>query len=150
MQPRMNYMEANPAAFDAMMALETFTRSSGIDRRLHTLIKMRASQINGCAFCIDMHAKDLLEHGEELDRLLMLTAWREVPIYTEKEKAVLELTECVTRVSEGGVPGRVYENVRKHFSEKEFVDLLMIINTINGWNRLAISTGMFPGCFVSA
>ena len=150
MQPRFNYREANPAAFEAMMAFETFARSTGIDHRLYVLIKMRASQINGCAFCIDMHAKDLLEHGEQLDRLLLLTAWRDVPIYTEKEKAALELTECVTRISEGGVPDSVYEKVRAHFSEKEYVDLVMAVNAINGWNRLAISTGMFPGCFVSA
>jgi AhpD family alkylhydroperoxidase len=142
-------MEANPAAFEAMMALETFARSTGIDHGLYELVKMRASQINGCAFCIDMHAKDLLNHGESLDRLLLLTAWREVPVYTEKERAALELTEYVTRISEGGVPDHVYENVRAHFSEKEYVDLLMAINAINCWNRLSISTGMFPGCFVS-
>jgi alkylhydroperoxidase AhpD family core domain len=150
MQPRLNYREANPAAFEAMLALESFARSTGIDHNLYTLIKMRASQINGCAFCMDMHGKDLLEHGESLERLLLLTAWREVPIYSDKERAVLELTECVTRISEGGVPDHVYENVRKHFSEKEYVDLLMAINAINCWNRISISTGMFPGCFVSA
>ena len=149
MQPRLHYMEANPAAFEAMMALETFARSTGIDHGLYELVKMRASQINGCAFCIDMHAKDLLNHGESLDRLLLLTAWREVPVYTEKERAALELAEYVTRISEGGVPDHVYENVRAHFSEKEYVDLLMAINAINCWNRLSISTGMFPGCFVS-
>jgi len=149
MQPRLHYMEANPAAFEAMMALETFARSTGIDHGQYELVKMRASQINGCAFCIDMHAKDLLNHGESLDRLLLLTAWREVPVYTEKERAALELTEYVTRISEGGVPDHVYENVRAHFSEKEYVDLLMAINAINCWNRLSISTGMFPGCFVS-
>jgi len=149
MQPRFNYREANPAAFEAMMAFETFARSTGIDHRLYVLIKMRASQINGCAFCIDMHAKDLLEHGESLDRLLLLTAWRDAPVYTDKERAVLELTECVTRISEGGVPDHVYENVRAHFNEKEYVDLLMAINAINCWNRISISTGMFPGCFVS-
>jgi len=149
MQPRFNYREANPAAFEAMMAFETFARSTGIDHRLYVLIKMRASQINGCAFCIDMHAKDLLEHGESLDRLLLLTAWRDAPVYTDKERAVLELTESVTRISEGGVPDHVYENVRAHFNEKEYVDLLMAINAINCWNRISISTGMFPGCFVS-
>jgi AhpD family alkylhydroperoxidase len=131
MQPRFNYREANPKAFEAMMALETFVKNSGIEHGLYELIKMRASQINGCAFCIDMHAKDLLNHGESLEKLLLLTAWREVPIYTEKERAALELTECVTRISEGGVPEHVYEKVREHFSEKEFVDLLMAINVIN-------------------
>jgi AhpD family alkylhydroperoxidase len=149
MQPRFNHREANPAAFEAMMKFETFARNTGIDHRLYVLIKMRASQINGCAFCIDMHAKDLLEHGESLDRLLLLTAWRDAPVYTDKERAVLELTECVTRIWEGGVPDHVYENVRAHFNEKEYVDLLMAINAINCWNRISISTGMFPGCFVS-
>jgi len=150
MQPRFNYREANPAAFEAMLALESFVRSSGIDQGLYQLIKMRASQINGCAFCIDIHARDLLEGGESLDRLLLLTAWREVPIYTERERAALELTEHVTRVSEGGVPGHVYEKARAHFSEKEYVDLVMAINAINCWNRISISTGMFPGCFIQA
>ena len=148
MQPRFNYTEANPAAFEAMMALETFARNTGIDHRLYVLIKMRASQINGCAFCIDKHAKELLSQGENLDRLLLLTAWRDTPIYTEKEKAALELAECVTLISEGGVPDHVYENVRAHFSEKEYVDLLMAINVINCWNRISIPTGMFPGCFI--
>jgi AhpD family alkylhydroperoxidase len=150
MQPRLNYREANPAAFEAMLAFESFAQSTGIDHNLYTLIKMRASQINGCAFCIDMHGKDLLENGESLERLLLLTAWREVPVYSDKERAVLELTECVTRISESGVPDHVYENVRKHFSEKEYVDLIMAINAINGWNRISISTGMFPGCFLPA
>ena len=148
MQPRLHYMEANPAAFEAMMALETFARSTGIDHGLYELVKMRASQINGCAFCIDKHAKELLSQGENLDRLLLLTAWRDTPIYTEKEKAALELAECVTRISEGGVPDHVYENVRAHFNEKEYVDLLMAINVINCWNRISIPTGMFPGCFI--
>lgn len=150
MQPRFHYREANPAAFDAMLALEAFASGTGIDRGLYQLIKIRASQINGCAFCIDMHARDLLEGGESLDRLLLLTAWREVPIYTDKERAALELTECVTRISEGGVPDHVYESVRAHFSEKEYVDLIMAINAINCWNRISISTGMFPGCFITS
>lgn len=150
MQPRFHYREANPAAFEAMMAFESFAQSTGIDRNLYVLIKMRASQINGCAFCVDMHAKDLLEHGENPDRLLLLTVWREAPLYSDKERAALELTEHVTRLSEQGVPDRVYENVRKHFSEKEYIDLIMAINAINCWNRLSVSTGMFPGCFVPA
>jgi AhpD family alkylhydroperoxidase len=141
-------MEANPQAFEAMMAMETHARNSGIDRGLYQLIKLRASQINGCAFCIDMHARDLMSEGENLDRLLLLTAWREVPVYTEKERAALELTEYVTRISEQGVPDHVYEKVRAHFSEKEYVDLIIAINVINSWNRISISTGMFPGCFL--
>ena len=148
MQPRFNYREVHPEAFQAMLAFESFARNCGIDQGLYELIRVRVSQINGCAFCIDKHAKELLSQGENLDRLLLLTAWRVTPIYTEKEKAALELAECVTLISEGGVPDHVYENVRAHFSEKEYVDLLMAINAINCWNRISIPTGMFPGCFI--
>lgn len=148
MQVRLNYGAANPDAFQMMLSLESHVRNSGIDHKLYELIKLRASQLNGCSFCIDMHAKDLLKSGEELDRILMLTVWREVPIYSDKERAVLELTECVTRLSEKGVPQNVYEEVRKHVDEKEYVDLIMAINVINCWNRLGVSTGMFPGCMV--
>lgn len=148
MELRINHYETNPEAFQAIMALEKFASNTGIEKTLVELIKIRASQLNGCAFCIDMHAKDLLESGESLDRLLLLTAWREVPLYTMQERAVLELTECATRLSEAGVPKEVYDNVRKHFNEKEFVDLVMIINAINCWNRLGVSTGMYPGCMI--
>ncbi|SEC29052.1 carboxymuconolactone decarboxylase family protein [Paenibacillus sp. GP183] len=148
MEMRMNYYETNPEALQALLALEKFASSTGIDRNLYELIKIRASQINGCAFCIDMHAKDLLESGESLDRILLLTVWCEVPIYSEKERAAIELTECVTRLSESGVPKEVYDNVRAHFDEKQFVDLIMAINAINCWNRIGISTGMFPGCMI--
>jgi len=145
---RLNYRTANPEAMQMMLALESHVRNSGQDHNLYELIKLRASQLNGCSFCIDMHAKDLLESGEELDRILMLTVWREVPIYTDKEKAVLELTECLTRLPEKGVPQSVYEEVRRHVDEKEFVDLIMAIIVINGWNRLGVAPGMFPGCLL--
>jgi AhpD family alkylhydroperoxidase len=107
---------------------------------------MWASQINGCAFCLDMHTRELRKMGETEERIYLLSAWREAPIYTDKERAALELTEAVTRISEQGVPQELYERVQAHFDEKEFVTLIMAINTINAWNRLAISTGMFPGC----
>ncbi len=109
---------------------------------------MRVSQINGCSFCIDKHGKDMLKNGESIDRLLLLTAWREVSLYSDKEKAALELAEHVTNIGEAGVPDHVYDQVRAHFDEKEYIDLIMAINTINGWNRLGIATGMSPGCFV--
>jgi AhpD family alkylhydroperoxidase len=143
---RMNYGTANPEAYQMMLSLETYVRKSGLDHNLYELIKLRASQLNGCSFCIDMHAKQMLQAGEELDRILMLSVWREVPIYSDKERAVLELTECVTLLAEKGVPQHVYEEVRKYADEAEFVNLIMAINVINCWNRLGVATGMFPGC----
>jgi AhpD family alkylhydroperoxidase len=143
---RMNYGTANPKAYQMMLSLETYVRKSGLDHNLYELIKLRASQLNGCSFCIDMHAKQMLQAGEELDRILMLSVWREVPIYSDKERAVLELTECVTLLAEKGVPQHVYEEVRKYVDEAEFVNLIMAINVINCWNRLGVATGMFPGC----
>jgi len=147
MEPRMNHKSANPDALKAMLAFEQAARGSGIDGKLYELIKLRASQLNGCSFCIDMHAKDMLNQGESLDRILLLATWREVPLYTERERAVLELTEYATKVSENGVPREVYDRVRAHFDEKQFVDLILAINAINAWNRLSLATGMFPGCF---
>lgn len=147
MELRMNYRSVNPDAFKALLALEQSAKNSGIDHNLYELIKLRASQVNGCSYCVDMHAKDLLAMGESMDRLLLLPMWREVPIYSEAERAVLELTECVTKLHEAGVPDDVYVRVREHFDEKGYVELIMAINAINAWNRIGVSTGMFPGCF---
>ncbi|WP_339221180.1 carboxymuconolactone decarboxylase family protein [Paenibacillus sp. FSL W7-1332] len=147
MELRMNYRSANPEAFKTLLALEQAAQKSGLDHKLYEIIKLRASQINGCSFCVDMHSKDLLSMGESVDRLLLLPMWREVPIYSDEERAVIELTECVTKLSEAGVPVEVYERVRKHFDEKQFVDLVMAITTINAWNRIGVDTGLFPGCF---
>lgn len=144
MEARFNYRSANPEAFRTMLKLEEFIKSSGLDVRLYEIIKIRASQINGCAFCLDLHTRDLRNMGETEQRIYLLSAWREAPFYSDKERAVLELTEAVTRISEQGVPQDVYERVRAHFDEGEYVTLIMAINTINAWNRLAISTGMFP------
>lgn len=148
MEARFNYYETSPEVVDMMLQLERFASSSGLDKTLYELVKIRASQINSCAFCIDMHAKELHTMGQSMERILLLTVWREVPIYTDKEKAALELTEYVTRISESGVPDDVYQRVRAHFDEKEYMKLIMAINTINCWNRIGISTGMFPGCFI--
>ncbi|ALS29203.1 alkylhydroperoxidase [Paenibacillus sp. 32O-W] len=147
MELRMNYRNANPDAFKTMLSLEQYIKNSGLDHKLYEFIKLRASQINGCSFCIDMHAKDLLRSGESMDRILLLPVWREVPLYSEAERAALELTEYATKLSEAGVPREVYDRVRSIFGEKEIVDLLMAINNINAWNRLGVATGMFPGCF---
>jgi len=144
---RMNHRSVNPNAFKSLLALEQSAKNSGLDHKLYELIKLRASQVNGCSYCVDMHAKDLLSMGESTERLLLLPMWREVPIYSEAERAVLELTECVTKLHEAGVPDDVYARVREHFSEKEYVDLILAISTINAWNRIGVSTGMFPGCF---
>ncbi|GIP32792.1 carboxymuconolactone decarboxylase family protein [Paenibacillus sp. J2TS4] len=148
MSLRINHYQANSAAYEAMMALEAFVKKSGLDRDLYELIKLRVSQINGCSFCIDKHGKDMLKNGESIDRILLLTVWREVDLYSDKEKAVLELTEHLTNISEAGVPDHVYSQVRAHFDEKQYIDLIMAVNTINCWNRLGIATGMSPGCFV--
>ncbi|CAM3321541.1 MULTISPECIES: carboxymuconolactone decarboxylase family protein [Paenibacillus] len=144
---RMNHRSVNPNAYKSLLALEQSAKNSGLDHKLYELIKLRASQVNGCSYCVDMHAKDLLSMGESTDRLLLLPMWREVPIYSEAERAVLELTECVTKLHEAGVPDDVYARVREHFDEKEYVDLILAISTINAWNRIGVSTGMFPGCF---
>lgn len=148
MSLRVNHYEVNAAAYDAMMALEAFVKKSELDTTLYELIKLRVSQLNGCSFCIDLHGKDLQKKGEEFERILLLTVWKEVSIYSDKEKAVLDLTEHITHISETGVPEDVYENVRTYFDEKEYVDLIMAINTINCWNRIGIATGMSPGCII--
>lgn len=145
MQTRMDYSKANPEAFQTMLKLEGFIQTSGLDRSLYELIKIRASQINGCAYCINMHTKDARKLGESEERLYLLSAWREANFYSERERAALALTEAVTRISEQGVPQSVYDEARKHFSEREFVTILMAINIINSWNRLGIATGMFAG-----
>ncbi|WP_433944578.1 carboxymuconolactone decarboxylase family protein [Paenibacillus sp. SN-8-1] len=134
MSVRFNYREVNPSALKAMLAFEQAVSSTGVDKVLFELIKIRTSQINGCAYCIDYHVKDLLKLGEPVERALMLSVWREMPTYSDREKAALELTEYVARISDSGVPEAVYERVREHFSEKEYIDLV-------------ISTGMYPGCF---
>lgn len=141
---RLNHTTANPGAMQAMMKLEEFIKTSGLDAKLYEIIKIRAAQINGCAYCLDMHTRDARKMGETEQRIYLLSAWREAPIYSDKERVVLELTEAVTRISEQGVPQDLYERVREHVDEAEYVAIIMAINTINAWNRIAISTGMFP------
>lgn len=147
MSLRFNYRTANKPAFQAMLAFDKYASNSSVDKVLYELVKIRVSQINGCSYCIDTHAKDLMKLGDHADRVLLLSVWREVPLFTDKEKAVLELAEYVTNISNVGVPLSVYEKVREYVDESEYVDLIMAINVINSWNRVAISTGMFPGCF---
>ncbi|MEC0127586.1 carboxymuconolactone decarboxylase family protein [Paenibacillus pabuli] len=147
MNLRVNYRAANPGAFKAMMAMEQHVSGQFEDKVLYELLKIRVSQINGCAFCLDMHAKDLMKIGDYADHILLLSVWREVPLFTEKERVMLELAEAVTRISDQGVPQELFEKVKEHFSDAELVDLILAINTINNWNRIAITTGMYPGCF---
>ena len=146
MKVRMDHYQANPSVYQAMSQMERQVTESGLDHVLYELIKIRASQINGCAYCLDMHTKKMRELGESEQRIALVSVWRESPCYTDQERAVLELTEAVTRIADAGVPQEVYDRVRSFFSEKETMDLILAINVINCWNRIAISTGMFPGC----
>ncbi len=132
-----------------MRGLEAYTKQCGLERSLLELVKTRASQINGCAYCIDMHTKDARANGESEQRLYALIAWRETPFFTERERAALAWTEAVTRVADTQVPGEVYELAREHFNEKELVDLTLAIVAINGWNRLSIAFRTVPGTYQS-
>jgi len=128
-----------------MLDLEKYIAASGLDHPLIHLLKMRASQINGCAYCIDMHSIDARALGETEQRLYALDAWRETPFFTDRERAALEWTEAVTQVSETHVPDAIYDQVKKYFSEKEIADLTIVVSTINMWNRMAISMRAVPG-----
>jgi AhpD family alkylhydroperoxidase len=150
MQPRINYAAASPGLLQAMMGLENYVRECGLEAALLELVKLRASQINGCAYCIDMHTKDARARGETEQRLYLLNAWREAPFYTERERAALEWAEAVTLVSDGHVPDEVYERVSAHFSEKELADLTLAVVAINGWNRLCISFRVPAGSYKAA
>ena len=147
MQPRLDYMKASPAGYQAMIGLERFVRNSGLERTLLELVKTRASQINGCAYCIDMHTKDARAAGETEQRLYALSAWRETPFFTDRERAGLEWTEALTLISQNDVPDDLYERVRQQFSEAEMASLTLAVVTINGWNRLAISFRSVPGSY---
>jgi len=144
MTPRMNFMQAAPDTVKALMALEAQIQGSGLEQSLIELVKTRASQINGCAYCINMHTSDARKHGETEQRLYLLNAWRESPLYTERERAALAWTEAVTLIADTHAPDDLYADVRKHFSEAETVNLTMLIATINAWNRLAISFRAVP------
>ncbi|HEX4055064.1 MAG TPA: carboxymuconolactone decarboxylase family protein [Tepidisphaeraceae bacterium] len=144
---RINYAKLSPQAIHAMRAIEQFVRQCGLENSLLELVRLRASQINGCAYCIDMHTKDARAAGESEQRLYSLSVWRETPFYSERERAAMAWTEAVTLVSENHVPDEIYESVRRQFSEIEMVNLTMAIVAINGWNRLAISFRIEPGTY---
>ena len=139
MKPRMNYYQAAPETIKALRAVEMQILASGLEKSLIELVKTRASQINGCAYCISVHTADARKQGETEERLYLLNAWRESPLYTERERAALAWTEAVTLIAETHAPDDLYEDVRAHFSESETVNLTMLIGSINAWNRIAIS-----------
>ena len=147
MSERIAYSKVTPEGYRAMAGLERYVRESGLEPSLLELVKLRASQINGCAYCIDMHWKDARARGESEQRLYGLMAWRESPYYTERERAALAWTEAVTLIADSHVPDDLYEEVRQYFNETELVNLTFALIAINGWNRLAISFRTEPGTY---
>jgi AhpD family alkylhydroperoxidase len=145
MQPRIDYRKYAQEPLQQLLAIEKYIAESGLEPKLIHLIKMRASQINGCAYCLDMHSIDARTAGESEQRLYTLEAWRETPFFSERERAALAWTEAVTLISQTHAPDDVYANLQKHFSEKEIVDLTLVAAMINLWNRVAISTRAVPG-----
>jgi AhpD family alkylhydroperoxidase len=137
---RINILQADPKALEAMLGLEKYASNSGLDHKLYELIKTRASQINGCAYCLNMHTRDAMKIGESAQRLFLLDAWRETELFTPKERAALALAEAVTLVSVGHVPDKVYQEAAEHLSEKELIAVVMATVTINSWNRIAIAS----------
>jgi len=148
MEARIDLKHVNPGIMHAMLGLERQVHKAGLDSKLLDLVRMRASQINGCAYCLDMHSKDARANGESEQRLYGLEAWRETPYYSARERAALEWTEALTLVSETHVPDEVYERVRQQFSEDELAHLSLAVVAINGWNRLNIAARTVPGDYV--
>ena len=149
MNARIDLMHVTPGVIQAMLGLERQVRQGGLDHGLLDLIRMRASQINGCAYCLDMHSKDARANGETEQRLYGLDAWRETPYYSARERAALEWTEALTLVAETRVPDDVYERVREQFSEDELAHLSLAVVAINGWNRLNIAARTVAGGYVA-
>ena len=150
MKERLNYVKVAPEAVKALMAVQRYTEQSGLEHSLLELVKARASQINGCAYCVDMHTKDARAAGESEQRLYALAVWREAPFFTERERAALAWCEAVTLLARDQVPDEVYALARQHFGEKELVDLTMAIIAINGWNRLAVTFRTVAGGYQPA
>jgi AhpD family alkylhydroperoxidase len=148
MKARIDLMHVNPGIMHAMLGLERQVQKAGLDGKLLELVRMRASQINGCAYCLDMHSKDARANGESEQRLYGLEAWRETPYYSARERAALEWTEALTLVSETHVPDEVFERVREQFSEDELAHLSLAVVAINGWNRLNVAARTVPGDYV--
>lgn len=147
MEQRLDYQKASPEAIRAIYGLENHIRQCGLEYSLIELVKTRASQLNGCAYCIDMHTKDARVAGETEQRLYALSAWRETPFFSERERAALALTEAVTLIHQGGVTDALYQQAARHFNQEELVNLVTTIITINSWNRLAITFLPVPGSY---
>jgi AhpD family alkylhydroperoxidase len=146
MEPRLNVGIA-PKAYQAMAAMQHYIENCGLEHSLLELVKTRASQINGCGYCIDMHTKDARARGETEQRLYLLNAWRESPFYTDRERAALEWTEVITLIADSHAPDAVYERVKQRFTPEELINLTLAITTINSWNRLSIAFRATPGTY---
>jgi AhpD family alkylhydroperoxidase len=148
MQQRINAVEKGKGALAAMFGISAYLAKSSIERKLLHLIEYRVSQINGCAYCLDMHSKDLRHDGETEQRIYLLSGWRESPFYTDRERAALAWAESITLLGDGHVPDAVFEDVHKEFSDEELIDLTLAVATINSWNRLNIAFRTEPGSYV--
>ena len=147
MEKRLDYFQIDPQSIKGMMELEKYVAQSGLDKILFELVKTRASQINSCAYCLDMHTKDARKAGETEQRLYLLSVWRETSFYTPKEKAALEWTEALTLLPQNSIDDDLYQMMLQNFTEKELVDLTMAIVTINGWNRLSVAFRVEAGTY---
>jgi AhpD family alkylhydroperoxidase len=150
MEPRIDYLKSARGAYHALLGIEHYLQQCGLEESLQNLIKLRVSQINGCAYCIDMHWKDLKAAGESEQRLYGLDAWEEAPYYTDRERAALTWAESVTNIQEGHVPDGVFERVKEFFNDKELADLTLAVTAINSWNRLSIAARTVPGTYQPA
>ena len=144
MKPRLDFYKAGPNAIKAMLALEEAVAKSSIEKPLAELVRLRASQINGCAYCVDMHSGDARKAGETERRLFSVVVWRESPFFTDRERAAFEWTEALTLIAQDHVPDAVWDAVRPHFSDAELVDLTLLVSAINSWNRFAVSFRSVP------
>ncbi len=149
-EKRLDYKAASPGTVEAMRSMGEYVKKCGLEEALLELVKIRASQINGCAHCLDMHTKDARAKGETEQRLYLVAAWREAPVFTERERAALEWTEAITRIDQGHVPDDVYQTASKYFTEKELVDLTLAVVLINGYNRLNIAFRTIAGSYQPA
>ena len=147
MKPRIDFLRVSPRAVQAMLGLQNYVNNSGLEHSLLELVKMRTSQINHCAYCLDMHSKDMRAAGETEQRIYLLNAWRDAPFYSDRERAALEWTEALTLVSETEAPDSSYAIVRAQFSEEEIVNLSLAIVAINGWNRLCVGLRAEAGTY---
>lgn len=147
MPTRIDYTKVSPDGIKALYGLERYVRNSSLESSLIELVKLRASYMNGCAYCVDMHSKDARAAGETEQRIYGIPVWHETPYFTPRERAALAWTEAVTDVGGTGVPDHVFEEVQRHFTEQEIVDLTFAVVTINGWNRLAVSLRAEPGTY---